>query len=112
MRNLVFKNLTSPHKKRRILSTSEVIENKGLLTRIRRNFVYIIKGIDENKKELPVPRLYVLKIKDSRTNHEKFFCRVKGGLYLVNNSKLFYVIFSHSLTINLAPASATTNPAA
>lgn len=110
MRNIVFKNLTSAQKKRRILSTCEVVENKGVLTRIRRSFVYIVKSIaDSQKEELPIPRVYVLKIKDSRTNHEKFFCRVKGGLYLVNNNKLFFVVFSHSLTINLTPVSATTN---
>lgn len=110
MRDLVFKNLTSIEKKRRILTTSEVIENKGVQTRIRRSFIYIVKNADEVKSALPEPRLSVLKIKDSCSGKEKFFCRVKGGLYLSNNNKLLFVVFSHSLSINLTPALPAANP--
>lgn len=110
MRNLVFKNLTSREKKRRILSTYETVENKGVLTRIKRNFVYIIKDAGNNKKtDLPLPQINVLKIKNSRTRCEKFFCRIKGGLYVANNDKLFFVNFSHSLAINLTPATTAIN---
>lgn len=103
MRDLVFKNLTSNRRKRRILSTSEVIEQNGVLTKVKRNFIYIVKNVQEAKNNTLLPRLYVLKHKDSRRDKEKFFCRIKGSLYTVNKDKLFFVIFSHSLTINLMP---------
>lgn len=102
MRDLVFKNMTSNNKGRKVISTLETMEANGVLTRIRRNFVYIIKNCDYVQKHHPLPRLYVLKLKNSDKNEEKFLCRVKGGLYTVNNNKLFFVLFSHSLNINLS----------
>ncbi len=104
MRDLVFKNLTSNQKGRKIMSTSEVIERDGIITKVRRNFVYIVKNAKDAKKENVQPHLYVLKRKDSLTQNEKFLCRIKGSLYTVNNDKLFFVVFSHSLSINLTPA--------
>ena len=104
MRDLVFKNLTSNQRGRKIMSTSEVMERDGIITRVRRNFIYIVKSAKEAKKENMQPQLYVLKRKDSLSHNEKFLCRIKGSLYTVNKDKLFFVVFSHSLSINLAPA--------
>ena len=103
MRDIVFKNLTSSQRKRKVLSTSEVMEHDGILTKIRRNFIYIVRDGEQAKKEALLPRMYVFKHKDSSEHKEKFFCRIKGSLYTMNNNKLFFVIFSHSLSIGLEP---------
>lgn len=86
------------------MTTSEVMEQNGVVTRIRRNFVYIVKKSNDAEKYNLLPRLYVLKCKDSRTSKEKFLCRIKGSLYTVKDDKLFFVIFSHSLHIDLTPS--------
>lgn len=106
MRDLVFKNITSNQKKRKILCTYEATEQGGVATRIKRSFVYIVKNAQDDKSPAPLPHLYLLKIKDTRTREEKFLCRIKGSLYTASDNRMFRVIFSHSLSINLAP----TNP--
>lgn len=104
MRDLVFKNLTSNQKGRKVLCTYEKMEQGGVLTRIKRSFVYIIKNAhDSQAKKLYTPHLYILKIKDTHVNKEKFLCRIKGSIHIVNDSKLYLVAFSHSLSIDLTP---------
>jgi hypothetical protein len=59
----------------------------------------------ENK---PRPYLYILKIKDTREHTEKFFCRIKGGMFVVIKGKLFLIYFMHSLKIILSAAPAVS----
>jgi hypothetical protein len=101
MRDLVFKNLTSYSKKRRILASSEVMDSQGVRRIIRRHFVCIVKPVkDVNTDNKPLPYLYVLKKRDNQGKNEKFFCRIKGSLFAVNKGKLFLILFMHSLKID------------
>jgi len=101
MRDLIFKNLTSQDKKRRILISSEIMDKDGVRSIIRRHFVCIVREIqDTGHKEKPLPYLYILKEHNSKEQREKFFCRIKGSLYAVNNGRLFLILFTHSLKIN------------
>ena len=102
MRDLLFKNLTSDDKKRRIIASSEIIEKQGVRSVIHRHFVCIVKEIEANKVKRPSPYLYVLKQRDTKEQKEKFFCRIKGSTYALNRGRLFLVLFMHSLKINLA----------
>ncbi|MFH0791092.1 MAG: hypothetical protein V2A64_05620 [Candidatus Omnitrophota bacterium] len=99
MRDIVFKNLVSDQKKRRIISTSEVTDDKGIRSVIRRHFVYIVKQISGRQVNRPVPYLYVLKEHNNKEQKEKFFCRIKGSMYTVCNGKPLLILFMHSLKI-------------
>ena len=99
MRDLVFKNLISNQKKRGIISSSEVVENKGIRSIIRRHFIYMLKEINEKSLEERPPYLYVLKEKNTKAQREKFFCRLKGSVYIINQGKPFLILFMHSLKI-------------
>lgn len=101
MRNLLFKNLTSADKKRKIIASSEIVDGQGVRSVIRRHLVYLIKEIKAQNAEKPLPYLYVLKEHNSLEQREKFFCKIKGSVYAVSNSKLFLIVFMHSLMINL-----------
>lgn len=113
MRDLLFKNLTSNDRKRRILSSSEIVDKEGVRNIICRHFVCIVKELsptsiakgqakhDEMPK--PLPYLYMLKKHDNKEKKEKFFCRIKGSLYAVNQGRLFLILFMHSLKITLMP---------
>jgi hypothetical protein len=104
MRDLVFKNLTCPEKKRKILASSEITEGQGVRCIIRRHFVFIAKEVQgAAPKQKPLPYLYVLKERNTREQREKFFCRIKGSIYAINNGKLFLILFMHSLKINFVP---------
>ncbi|MBM3245900.1 MAG: hypothetical protein FJZ13_01025 [Candidatus Omnitrophica bacterium] len=101
MRDLLFKNLTSQNKKRKIIASSEITSSQGVRSTIYRHFVFIVKEIKDAKVARPLPYVYVLKEHNAREQKEKFFCRIKGSLYAVNNGRLYLVLFMHSLKINL-----------
>jgi len=101
MRDLLFKNLTSEDKRRKIIATSEIMDKEGVRSTIRRHFVCILKEVESNKTEMPLPNLYILKERNRKSQKEKFFCRIKGSVYAIANGKLFLILFMHSLKINL-----------
>lgn len=104
MRDLLFKNLTSTDRKRKVLSSSEVIDKQGVRSIIRRHLVCMVKELNPNcEVNKPLPYLYVLKEHNNREQREKFFCRIKGSLYAVSNGRLFLILFMHSLKITLVP---------
>ena len=104
MRDLLFKNLTSYDKKRKIITSSEIIDNQGVRSIIHRHFVCIVKEIKDNRLQRPLPYLYVLKEHNNREQKEKFFCRIKGSICAINRGRLFLILFMHSLKINLIAA--------
>jgi len=102
MRDLVYKNLTSQDRKRRVISSSEVINKEGVRSVIRRHFVYMVREVPEIPNINPAPYIYVLKERNSKEQKEKFFCKIKGDIYAVNSGRFFRVTFLHSLNILLA----------
>ena len=103
MRDLLFKNLTSEDKKRKILTSSEITDKQGVRSIIHRHFVCIVKEIKDKQISKPQPYLYVLKERNNREQREKFFCRIKGSICAVHKDRLFLILFMHSLKISLAP---------
>ncbi len=101
MRDLLFKNLTSSDKKRRIIATSETVDKEGVRSIIQRHFVCIVKEIKDNNAQRPLSHLYVIKERSTKEQKERFFCRIKGSIYAISNDRLFLVLFAHSLKINL-----------
>lgn len=101
MRDLLFKNLTSDDRKKRVISCSEVSDKQGIRSVIRRHFIYILKEIKEGETQKYLPYLYVLKEHNNKEQKERFYCRIKGNAYALINGKLFLVFFAHSLKISL-----------
>jgi len=102
MRNLLFKNLTSNDKKRRIIASSEIVDRQGVRSVIRRHFACLVREINDNQVQKPLPYLYVLKEHNNKEHKQRFFCRIKGSIYAVNKGKLFLILFMHSLKIDLS----------
>ncbi|MFA5090440.1 MAG: hypothetical protein WC510_05365 [Candidatus Omnitrophota bacterium] len=103
MRDLLFKNLTSEDKHKKLIASCEVQEQNGVHTVIRRHFITLIKEVkDSGNLQRPLPYIYVLKEHNSVEQKERFFCRIKGGLYAMVGGHLFLVRFVHSLKIVLA----------
>jgi hypothetical protein len=104
MRDLLYKKLTSDDKKRKIISSSEIVDREGMRSVIRRHFVCLVKEIgtqELEKNQKPLLYLYVLKEHYTREQKEKFFCKLKGSIYAVNQGRLFLIIFMHTLRIVL-----------
>lgn len=101
MRDLLFRNFTSNDKRRKVIASSEVFEKEGVRSIIRRHFICMVREVAEANLKKPLPYLYVVKERNTKEQKEKFFCRIKGSIYVVHNGKLFQVIFTHSLKIGL-----------
>lgn len=102
MRDLVFKNITSRSRDRKILASSEVVESEGTRSIIHRHFIYLVREVADTSAPRPAPYLYVLRKQNTKDREERFFCRIKGSLYAANKGRLYLILFMHSLKINLA----------
>ncbi len=102
MRDMVFKNLTSQDKKRRILWASETINEDGILTKIHKYLIYIVKEVQkEEAHQTPKPEVYVIKQRNTKDKTEKFQIKMKGSIYCIAKERCFYVTFCHTLKIDL-----------
>jgi len=102
MRELLFKNMTSLKRRRKTFSVQETKQQKGLLTRINKRYIYIIKSVEEAKQIVSTPQFYVFKEHDSKKQNEKLLFKVKGNFHIVNNQQAFLVYFCHSLRVALS----------
>jgi len=105
MRDLLFKNLISDDRRRRVIASSEIVDRQGVRSIIRRHFACIVKEVEGNQVQRPLPYLYVLKEHNNKKYKERFFCRIKGSVFAINNGKLFLILFMHSLKIDLSSIS-------
>ncbi|HOW42916.1 MAG TPA: hypothetical protein P5110_06065 [Candidatus Omnitrophota bacterium] len=101
MRDLLFKNLTSTDRKRKVLSCSEVVDKSGLRTIIRRHFIYVVREVPSKPKETTAPSLHILKERNSLEKREHFFCKMRGSVYAVYQNRIYLINFMHTLKINL-----------
>jgi hypothetical protein len=103
MRDLLFRNLTSLDRRRKILASSEIFDKSGVRTVVRRHFVYIVKELSAEEQVVKQPSyLFVLKERKTKEKVEKFFCRMKGCVYAISNGKTYIITFMHSLKISLS----------
>ncbi|MDD5098015.1 MAG: hypothetical protein PHU59_05995 [Candidatus Omnitrophica bacterium] len=105
MRNLLYKNLTSPDRTQRIITSSEITNKEGVHSVVRRHFACRIKQIDSLDVSKPAPYLYVVKERNTKQKREHFFCKLKGSILTVSQEKIFLVTFIHTLNIELTCSS-------
>jgi hypothetical protein len=101
MRDLLFKNLTSPSRGRKIIASSEVADKEGVHSVVRRHFSYIVKPVLAPQVVKPQPYLYVLKERNTKLKREHFFCKVKGSVLAVNQGNFYLILFVHTLSVDL-----------
>ena len=104
MRNLVFKNLTSQDRRKKIISSCETMDKEGMRTVVRRRFICKMFEIKTKLKQKPLPQLYLYRVCNRAQQQESFSYRMKASLYLENQGRLFLVLFGHSLKIESRPA--------
>ncbi|MFC1645647.1 hypothetical protein ACFL2Y_00495 [Candidatus Omnitrophota bacterium] len=105
MRDLVFKNLTSKDRSRKVFLAKETIDEDGIHTRIQKHLIY---NVEELSKDQPKDRkieseLFITKEKKSKSKSESFFIKMKSGMYANSNDRLFFINFLQSLRIDLSP---------
>jgi len=101
MRDLLYKNLTSEDKRRKIISASEIADKAGVHSVVRRHFSCMIKEVSGAEIRKQDTQLYVLKERNTKENREHFFCKVKGSMFAVSSGKVYHIFFMHTLNIQL-----------
>jgi hypothetical protein len=102
MRDLLFKNLTSQNRRRKVIASRETLQQQGVQSIIQRHFIYTVKEIRAGEERLAVkPYAYLRKERNTRAQEEKFYCKIKGGVYTIFKNRVFLVLFMHSLKIHL-----------
>lgn len=103
MREILYKNLTSAKKGRRAISVCERSQNKDCSTRVQRTFVYVIRSGVLSRKESPQPIFNIVKTFNTKTRMERFYFRMKGIFYVLQNDYFLEINFCHSLRIDVIP---------
>ncbi len=101
MRALLYKNLTSSDRSRKIITSSEVTDKEGIHSVVRRHFACMVKQLENENAEKQQPYLYVLKERNTKQKREHFFCKIKGSLLAENKGKLLHILFVHTLSVEL-----------
>jgi hypothetical protein len=102
MRDLLFKDFTSPDRKKKIIVTTDIAEKSGVRTKIIRHLICLVKEVNPGHPiEQPLPYLYILKDRNSKEQTERFLCRIKGSVYTMTSGRLYLITFAHSLNIKL-----------
>lgn len=99
-REILFKNLSSLDRKRRVFSSSITNEGKDFVSTTQRKYVYLIKAVDNHSDELAT-HVFVRNEKDTSKHVHKFNCLIKGGFYASNTESLYLIRYAHSLQITL-----------
>ncbi|MCM8799400.1 MAG: hypothetical protein NC900_01530 [Candidatus Omnitrophica bacterium] len=103
MRNLVFKNLSSKDRSRKVLVSTESFDKSGIHTYISRHLICLIKEVTKEESPNKIsPSLYILKERNNQTQKERFIFRLKGSIYTVVNGRLYLISFLHSFRIKLS----------
>lgn len=101
MRELLLKNLTSLNRRRKILSLSEVFSKDGVLTRVNRSFIYLVREVPQPSHLAEKPEFFIFKIHDSKLRQESFLLKIKGNFYVSCKQKIYLINYCHSLRIAL-----------
>ena len=101
MRDLLYKNLTSSDRSRKVIASCEIADKEGVHSVVRRHFTCLVKYLDGSNTVNPNHYFYVRKERSTKEKREHFFCKVKGSILAVNKGKLFAVLFIHTLNIEL-----------
>lgn len=102
MRDVVYRNITSQDKGRRVMASSEVCQGNGLRTTVVRHFICVIrKAQDRAVGEVFKPRIYIYRYYDTGKQRERFFCRIRDRFCLMLGSQIYQAEFLESVRINV-----------
>jgi len=85
----------------RVVSVREQHDEKDSVTRVMKNFVYLVSFADAIPKDLDTPEIHVTKKISAEDKTETFVFKVKGAIYVKENRFIYCVQYCHSLCVHL-----------
>ena len=116
MREILYKNLTGDHNRKRDLSVREIVTRDGITATIERRCIYFVREKifirnPNNLDELKVLKktddawkkkhFHILRKHKSDTGEDKLICKVAGTFYAIVEHYVFCIAFVHSFKIDL-----------
>lgn len=110
MREMVFKNITSPDRRKKDLFLSRTIKQNGIICKSEREHHYIIRKeskfnrLNDLKlisKNLPHRQISIIKNHNTKLGKEMFSCNVKGNFYFIKRGYVYLVQFNQSFKVDL-----------
>ena len=98
----VFHKIRSALKERaKIITILENSEDQECVTRIQKNFIYVLSVPVNDSEELPDPDIRIKKSFDTKTRDERFCFRIRGAFYVTKNRRIMRIDFCLTLKIHL-----------
>lgn len=116
MRELIFKNLTTPSSKKRDVSVEEIVSRNGMISSTKKRSTYFIRGVHKVKSQKELSE-WISKHKTDPTTSKKFFhilreysskdkadkliCKMRGSFYIISGQDVYDIVFVHAIRIRL-----------
>ena len=118
MREMIYRNLSSPDRRQKDLTLAEIREDEGVVTQLEKRYTYRVKNVQraslpEDVLPFPAPNpvdvwelrsnpdksrhIFVRKSRDSQDGFEQFTYKIVGSFYAVQGDQIFLVIYRHIL---------------
>jgi len=120
MREVLFKNLTSPRSRKKDILLKEVFQKDGIVARTERRCFYFVKevkslsegedlqkmvdaknGSDINSKR----HFHIMKEHNDAMGEDKLICKIAGTFYAIVNQKVYTIAFLHAFKVTFVKAS-------
>lgn len=101
MRDIVYKNLTSQDRKRRVIASCEVVERNGIRSSVNRHFICTVREIKSEVIPSDPPQINICKLQDKKAGVERFYCKIKGFFCVASLEHVLLVEYVHSLKVML-----------
>ena len=118
MREMIYRNLSSPDHRQKDLTLAEIREEEGVLTQLEKRYTYRVKNVQRTTLPDDViifpnahpadvwelrsnpsksRHIFVRKNRDSHDGFERFTYKIVGSFYAVQGEQVFLVIYRHIL---------------
>lgn len=105
MKEIIFKNLTSPDNKIKNISTTQIQKSNNILIESCRETKYLVHNpvqvYNLKNHSLKRPDIYILKNFDTNNNTKKFTWKIKGEILTNHNDKTFLLDYEHSFSLEI-----------
>ncbi len=85
----------------RVVSIRENQDDKDCLTRVMKNFVYLVFHADAIPEDIPAPEISIVKQISSVKKTETFVFKVKGAVFVKEKRFIYCVKYCHSLCVHM-----------
>jgi hypothetical protein len=99
VKEILYKNLSSIDRKRRLFSSCVVNEADNLIITTERKYVYLVKKTLESAKEEIPTHVFIRRARSDKSHVRHFSCVLKGGFYVNTPFAQYLIRYAHCLRI-------------